>query len=210
MRHVLGLVVVLSLSAFPARAAQVLLKDGSVLTGEVQGMDATHVLLRDKRGIEMRIPRVQVEQLQLRERTQEPHPAGSEAAAGGGKKKGFFSGLLGGATPSPPPANKVQEISLSEALRVEPGAFVTIRAFYGRVRESAAMPLPGSIYITDKRRELRVAGRIEGLSTYSTDHWGSRVEVSGWLKGPAGSDRWLQLQSARVIKRTSSAMPVHN
>lgn len=209
MRHVLGLVAVLSLLTLPAWAAEVLLKDGGVLTGEVQGMDATHVLFKDDRGIEMRIPREQVEQLRLRERTPEPHHAGSEATAGGGRKEGFLSDLFGDATPPPPPA-KAQEISLSEALRMEPGGFVTIRAFYGRVRESAAQSRPGSIYITDKRRELRVAGRIEGLSTYSTDHWGSRVEVSGWLKGPAGGGRWLQMQSARIIQRNTSSVPVHN
>lgn len=202
MRKVLWVGAFMALTAVPAGADEVQLKDGSVIYGEVQGMDATHIMLKDAHGIDMRIPRAQVVQLRLQEQTQPERPAGA-------KKGGILSKLFGGEEQEPAPAG-VRQMRLSEALTAEAGTLVSIRAYYGRVRASSGLPRPGSIYINDKEREMRVVGRIKGLSTYSTDHWGSEVEVIGWLKGEPGEGRWLQLQSATVLRRVSSPVPVHN
>lgn len=194
-------------SMAPAWADVIILDNGASYLGSIRAMDQNTVVLVDPQGIEMKIPRSRVRQINIGEVA--PGAVMLQQAPSGPSLM-HAPAMAGQQAPQP-----YKKVTLKELMQLPKGTRVTVRARYGRKsKPSTGIPQSNLFwYINDGTNEVEVVGETpEGLSSYSYEHWGSIVEVSGVVEKEKDGllikgKRKIKADRAVLIRRAVSTTP---
>jgi len=193
----------------------VVLDNGTVYRGDIISMDARNVIMKDRQGVEIRIPRPRIRQIGMGKKggdeiNHSALPASQELRSSEAQTPKTS------ATLSHPSRNELLAESeyvkkrIAELGRLPVGSHVVVKGRYGRIKRfGLGMPQSNlAWYLNDGKHEIEIAGETpSGISSYSRANWGSLIEVKGTILKSNGRRVKIRLQESRVIKRKHSVTP---
>lgn len=197
------------------------LQEGKSYSGSIISMDSQQILLQDDNGIEIRIPRDRVMQIRMGEHvkpqgkqiqssvavpqaSREPQTQKNEP-----ERRGIISLFPQFSESKPAPSNSYRIAKLGEVSSLPDGTHVRLKGRYGRLKHASTGTPQSSLtwYLHDHGHELRISGPVpSGISSYSRDHWGSLIEVSGTLHKES-SGVFVSVEHSKIIRRSQSPAP---